>query len=71
MRYFLMFMALLVLGAVAHIARAADGMIGSLERHFQVTPGSTRVLQECGCTVRYIGTTVHGHRYTVTIDKLD
>ncbi len=45
--------------------------VNAMERHFQVYPGQTKVWPECGCTIRYVGTTVHGNRYTVTIDKLD
>lgn len=62
----------LMLGCVfAYVARANDGMVSLLERHFQIMPGSTRVLPECGCTVRYLGTSVHGRRYTVVLEKLD
>lgn len=70
---FALFIILLIFGMI--FARlplyANDGMVGMLERHFQVVPGATRVLPECGCTVRYLGTTVHGRRYTVTIERLD
>ncbi len=48
-----------------------DHFVNMMERKFQVYPGQTRVWPECGCTVRYVGTTAHGSRYTVTIDKLD
>ena len=47
-----------------------DPVVGMLERHYG-GPGSTHVLPDCNCTVRYEGTSVHGRRYTVTLDRLD
>jgi hypothetical protein len=62
-------------GSVMAIQKAYSGydhpFISLMERHFQVFPGQTKVWPDCGCTVRYVGTTVHGRRYTVIIDKLD
>ncbi len=60
---------------VMTVARAYSGydhpFVNAMERHFQVYPGQTRVWPECGCTIRYVGTTVNGHRYSIVIDKLD
>jgi hypothetical protein len=47
------------------------GFVAFMEAHFHVQPGVTKVWPDCGCTVRYVGTSVHGNRYSVTIDKLD
>ena len=47
-----------------------DPVVGMLERHYG-GPGTAHVLPDCGCTVRYMGTSVHGRRYTVTLDRLD
>jgi hypothetical protein len=52
-------------------APAPDSLISLMESHLQVTPGQTRVLPDCGCTVRYVGTFVHGQRYSVVFDRLD
>ncbi len=45
--------------------------VSMMERKFQVYPGQTKVWPECGCTVRYVGTSVHGNRYTIVLEKLD
>ncbi len=49
----------------------AHPLVSMLERKFQVYPGQTRVWPECGCTIRYVGTTVRGGRYNIVFDKLD
>lgn len=49
----------------------ADAFIRTLEASQGIAPGSTRVLPQCGCTIRYVGTSVSGNHYTVHIDKLD
>ncbi len=74
MVYLLIVLAAFILVIVA--ARSAYSgydhpFVNAMERHFQVYPGQTKVWPECGCTIRYVGTTVHGNRYTITIDKLD
>jgi hypothetical protein len=48
-----------------------DAFVQTMERRAGLLPGQTKVLPECSCTVRYVGTAVHGHRYTIVIDKLD
>ncbi len=63
--------AFLIVMMVAVYAGYDHPFVNAMERHFQVYPGQTKVWPECGCTIRYVGTTVHGNRYTVTIDKLD
>ena len=64
--------AFIIIMAVARNASgAANGFVQMIERREGMFPGQTKVWPDCGCTVRYVGTTVHGNRYTVTIDKLD
>ncbi len=67
-----MFLACMaILAAVLGHAWAGDNFVRLLEARQGVVPGQTRVLPECNCTIRYVGTFVHGKRYTVVIDKLD
>jgi hypothetical protein len=49
----------------------SNGFIRMIEARMNITPGQTRVLPDCQCTVRYLGTTVHGTHYTIHLDKLD
>ena len=60
----------ITLAASVVYAQGYDPVVGTLERHYG-GPGSVHVLPDCGCTVRYMGTSVHGRRYTVTLDRLD
>ncbi len=62
---------MLILGLIMVSGHGDDGFIRMLEMRQGVAPGQTRVLPECNCTIRYVGTFVHGKRYTVVIDKLD
>lgn len=69
---------LILLAAAAILTMALSNAMGEtgnlvsiLQMRFQVSPGSTRVLPECGCTVRYLGTKVRGNLYTIQIQKLD
>lgn len=48
-----------------------DAFVRMLEMRQGISPGATKVLTECGCTIRYLGTTVSGNHYAVHIDKLD
>lgn len=48
-----------------------DPFVQMLERREGVFPGKMKVLPECSCTVRYLGTHVHGRVYTVILEKLD
>ncbi len=52
-------------------ASSTNSFIQMLERREGVAPGQTKVIPECGCTVRYLGTRVHGRIYTVELEKLD
>ncbi len=61
----------LILGLMMASAHSDDGFVRMLEMRQGVSPGQTRVLPECNCTIRYVGTFVRGKRYTVVIDKLD
>lgn len=36
-----------------------------------IGPGVTITLQECDCTLRYVGTSVTGKHYAIHIDRLD
>lgn len=55
----------------AQVATAGDGFVSMLEQRFAMRPGNTKVLPECGCTIRYLGTSVRGRHYDVRIDRLD
>ena len=48
----------------------ATGLVGIFEMRYGA-PGMTRVLPECGCTVKYVGTKVVGTDYFVHFKKLD
>lgn len=51
--------------------RGASPFVQTIERSVGMSPGMTRVLPECGCTIRYNGTSVSGNHYAVHIEKLD
>ena len=64
----------IVLIVVVRYALSAGGnplSIQMIERREGVWPGKTTVWPDCNCSVRYVGTIVHGNRYTIVIDKLD
>ena len=64
--------SLIVLLAMLAVAYAdGDSLVRAIEMREGVAPGGTRVIPDCSCTVRYLGTTVHGNRYTITLEKLD
>jgi hypothetical protein len=63
--------ALVLTSVVRNATGASNSLVSLVEARLQVIPGQTRVLPDCGCTVRYIGTFVHGQRYSVVFDKLD
>lgn len=48
-----------------------DPLVKIIEQEQGLSPGGTRILPECGCTVRYLGTKIQGHVYMVYLDKLD
>lgn len=52
-------------------AFSSDGFVQMIERREGMSPGQTKVLPECSCTIRYLGTTVHGRNYDVHIRRLD
>ena len=60
-----------VVALVAYSMASSDSFIRMVEMREGVSPGQTRVLPECSCTVRYVGTSVHGRRYSVIFDRLD
>lgn len=62
-----------LLGVTATFASAGhgDSFVRLLEQRQGIIAGQTRVLPECNCTIRYLGTTVNGNHYSVHIDKLD
>ena len=49
----------------------SDGFVRMLERHVGIEAGETKVLPECSCSVRYLGTKIDGKLYTVVIEKMD
>jgi hypothetical protein len=63
-------LAAVVLGITVHAALSSDSFVQMLEARYGA-PGTTRVLPECGCTVRYLGTTVRGRDYDVHVRRLD
>ncbi len=60
-----------LLVVLATYSNASDAFVQMIERREGIFPGQTRVLPECSCTVRYVGTTTKGRRYSVIFDKLD
>ncbi len=62
--------AALLLALVCRQALAATPLVALLEAHYGA-PGTPHVLPECGCTVRYLGTTVKGQDYFVHLRRLD
>jgi hypothetical protein len=62
--------AVIILGITIHAALSSDSFVQMLEARYGA-PGTTRVLPECGCTVRYLGTTVRGRDYDVHVRRLD
>jgi len=66
-------MTVLALQASArqHGAYIEDQFVRLIEAREGIVPGQARVIPDCGCTVRYVGTQVIGNRYKVVFDKLD
>ena len=63
MRHFLP--SLIVLLAMLAVAYAdGDSLVRAIEMREGVAPGGTKVIPDCSCTV-------HGNRYTITLEKLD
>jgi hypothetical protein len=60
-----------LLTGLPSVAAGYNAFISMIEKREGVWPGKTTVWPDCNCSVRYIGTSVHGHRYTIVIDKLD
>ncbi len=48
-----------------------DAFVQMMEQRQGMTRGQTKVVPECGCTIRYLGTRINGRRYEVIIEKLD
>jgi len=64
----------LMMWARADASRAhftQDNFVRLIEAREGIVPGQTRVIPDCSCTVRYVGTQVSGNRYKVVFDKLD
>ena len=59
-----------LLALAVNYALAAPSLVGLLEAQYG-SPGTTRVLPECSCTVRYVGTKVEGRDYFVHFRQLD
>lgn len=49
----------------------SDAFVRMFERLAGVTAGGTRTIQDCMCTLRYIGAEIDGRHYKIHIDKLD
>ncbi len=52
-------------------AFASDSFVRLIEARQGIYPGQTKVLPECSCTVRYLGTKINGRVYSVILEKLD
>ena len=67
---------LIVYASAADVYRT-DAFVRMIERHIsasthvEITPGIEVTNPECQCTVRYDGTRIDGHHYSVEFDKLD
>ncbi len=48
-----------------------DAFVRMIEQRQGMYPGGTKVLPDCGCTIKYLGTKIEGHVYAVYLDKLD
>lgn len=57
--------------ASAETSFRTDSFVKMIEQQYGMFPGQTRVLPQCGCTVKLLGTKISGHVYTVYLDKLD
>lgn len=66
----ILFEAAVLVQAAPHF-RGTSSFVQTIERSVGMSPGMTRVLPECGCTIRYNGTSVSGNHYAVHIEKLD
>ncbi len=64
-------MALMLVFLAARNALGSDNFVQMIERREGMAPGQTKVLPECSCTIRYLGTTVRGRNYDVHIRRLD
>ncbi len=62
---------IILLAWATNYAWSAPVLVSLLEQRFQMTVGSTRVLPECGCTIRYLGTSVKGNTYSIRVQRLD
>lgn len=61
----------LVLYSHAATEFRTDSLVRILEQQQGMYPGSTKVLPQCNCTIKYLGTKIDGHVYEVFLDKLD
>lgn len=69
--YSLLLVAALISAAHGHPGFQSDGFVRMLERHVGIEAGETKVLPECSCSVKYLGTKIDGKLYTVVIEKMD
>lgn len=56
---------------IVYLHAQTPSLVQTIEMRVGVLPGQTKVIPECGCTVRYLGTKVRGRTYTITLQKLD
>jgi hypothetical protein len=65
----------IILGAAAinaaHAGYQSNSFVRMIEQHVGIQPGEVRVLTECSCTVKYLGTKIDGRLYTIVLEKLD
>ncbi|HZS57562.1 MAG TPA: hypothetical protein VFA65_24390 [Bryobacteraceae bacterium] len=67
-----LFVALLIAFAIGAMAAPRDGFISVMEAAFGMSPGGTRVVPQCPCSIEYLGAKALGRGvYAVYIKKLD
>ena len=74
--FYVVAIVIIILTGLMVYANAATGfrtdpLVQTIEQQQGMLPGSTKVIPQCGCTVRYLGTKIEGHIYEVYLDKLD
>jgi hypothetical protein len=72
-RYLLAFcLGFALAGSFIAIKKAySSSLVSMFEARFGGPPGTTRVIPECGCTMKYVGTRIEGTDYFVHFKKLD
>lgn len=64
-------LAFLIVYANAGEIYSTDAFVRMIEQHEGVYPGQVRVLPECNCSIKYLGTERRGNVYNVVLEKMD